>query len=168
MSGSEWILVMQYTDRAVTPDDAALIIALHNAPHAAPHVHAPNAERAREAIADERIEQRIIVDRIGDPMGLWVAFRHDDGWLVELARIIVAQPRQGVGRWALRRATSWAFEVAGATAFTWRSRRTICPRGSSMSQRVSCWRGCSETATGSDQGAIKTFVRTDSSSTNGL
>ena len=78
----------------MTADDAAFVVALHAAPHARAHVHAPNEDRLRAAASEPDHEGRIILDYEGTPVGFWSLSVHDGGWLVELVRI-VAIPRRG-------------------------------------------------------------------------
>jgi diamine N-acetyltransferase len=98
----------------MTADDAAFVVALHAAPHARAHVHAPNEDRLRAAASEPDHEGRIILDGEGTPVGFWSLSVHDGGWLVELVRIVAIAPRRGIGSWALKRMVDRAFDDLGA------------------------------------------------------
>lgn len=69
----------QYSDRPLRRDDAAYVVALHRAPHAAPFMHCPTEARVAELADDASVRARIIV-KAGEPAGFMVMSDHD-GWL---------------------------------------------------------------------------------------
>jgi diamine N-acetyltransferase len=89
-------------------------VALHAAPHARAHVHAPAEADVRATVDEPGCERRIILDHDGTPIGFWSLAVHGDGWLVELVRIVTIAPRRGIGSWALRRMVDRAFDDLGA------------------------------------------------------
>jgi RimJ/RimL family protein N-acetyltransferase len=103
----------RYSDRLLTADDAAFVVALHAAPHARAHVPAPSEERVRTSVDEPDRERRIILDHDGTPVGTWAMTIHAN-WLVELNRIVAIAPRRGIGSWALRRMIDRAFDDLGA------------------------------------------------------
>ena len=104
----------RYSDRLLIADDAPFVVALHAAPHARAHVHAPTEEQVRARVNEPDHERRIILDDDGTPVGFWSLLVHGGGWLVELSRIIAIAPKRGIGSWALRRMVARAFDDLGA------------------------------------------------------
>lgn len=103
----------RYSDRLLIANDAPFVVALHAAPHARLHVHAPSEQHVRATVDEPGRERRIILDHDGTPVGFWSLTVHAP-WLVELSRIIALAPRRGIGAWALRRMIDRAFDDLGA------------------------------------------------------
>jgi RimJ/RimL family protein N-acetyltransferase len=103
-----------YSDRPLVADDAPFVVALHVAPHARAHVHAPTEEHVRATVNEADRERRIVLDSDGTPVGFWSLIVLGGGWLVELSRLIAIAPGRGIGTWALRRMTARALEDLGA------------------------------------------------------
>ena len=102
-----------YTDRPFQAEDAPFVVGLHRLEHAAPFVVAPMEDRVVEVAREPNVRMRVVLNSDGRRVGHWFAANHD-GWLVEIHRIIAAEPRAGIGRWALREALRWAFDDIGA------------------------------------------------------
>lgn len=103
----------EFRDRHFTADDAPYVVAAHSFPHARPFVSTPPTEqRVVEALHTPNVMRRIVLNGHGERAGLWIASSHD-GWLAEIRLIISTAPRLGAGRFALRSAMRWAFEVIG-------------------------------------------------------
>jgi RimJ/RimL family protein N-acetyltransferase len=104
---------LSYSDRLAQPNDFDFVTALHATPHARASLpDTPSSERYLAAIADPAREERVILDADGTPVGYCVIVVHD-GWLAELRRIVALVPRRGIGRYAVRRLLSRAFDELG-------------------------------------------------------
>lgn len=94
--------------------DLDFVVALESGPGAAPFVEAWPVERHREALSEPDIAHLVITDG-GEPMGFVIlAGLEDPNRCVELRRIVVANPGQGLGRAALTLLLEHAFGELGA------------------------------------------------------
>jgi RimJ/RimL family protein N-acetyltransferase len=95
--------------RPTAEADLDFVVALESAPDAAAFVEAWPADRHRAALGDPDIAHLILADG-GDPGGFVIlAGLADPNLCVELRRIVVARPGQGLGRAALHRVLDHAF-----------------------------------------------------------
>lgn len=100
--------------RPTVATDIDFIVALESGADAAPFIEAWPAERHREALPDPDIAHLVVTDD-DEPAGFVIlASVRDPNRCVELRRIVVAHPGQGLGRAALALVLDHAFGALNA------------------------------------------------------
>ncbi len=95
--------------RPTAEADVDFVLALEAGPEAAPFIEGWPAGRHRAALRDPDIAHLVLVDD-GEPVGFVIlAGLRDPNRCVELRRIVVARPGQGLGRTALALVLDHAF-----------------------------------------------------------
>ena len=94
--------------RCAAERDIGTLLGWFQLPHAAPFLRRPTRQQIRDALEHPN-KALFIVEKDGDPVAHFALLDLDDSRIVNLGIVLVAEPRHGYGRFAVRAAQRVAF-----------------------------------------------------------